>query len=258
MVNAINSAITAKAVRHRGLPRRPEGVQRPDRPGAQARIPVLATTPTPQNNRLAYIGQDLYLSGYEMGQRIVDLVGSGDVALFIATPGQLNIQPRIDGAKAAIKQFGKGKIKTPRRSPPARSSTTSWRRSTRTTSVTRTSRGCSPSTPARRRASARSCRSTASRRRASRPAATTWGRPILKLIHSGPPGLHDRPAALLAGLAPRPPALLLQVLVRARCAVGHEHRHPVRDEGQREAVPDDEDALPRQLQQAEVPGHPAG
>ena len=65
-----------------------------------------------RTSRLAYIGQDLYLSGYNMGQRIVDLVGSGDVALFIATPGQLNIQPRIDGAIAAIKKFGKGKIKT--------------------------------------------------------------------------------------------------------------------------------------------------
>jgi simple sugar transport system substrate-binding protein len=47
-----------------------------------------------------------------MGQRIVKLVGSGDVALFIATPGQLNIQPRIDGATAAIKKFSGGKIKT--------------------------------------------------------------------------------------------------------------------------------------------------
>ena len=64
------------------------------------------------NERLAYIGQDLYASGYAMGQRIVNLVGSGDVALFIATPGQLNIQPRIDGATAAIKKFGAGKIKT--------------------------------------------------------------------------------------------------------------------------------------------------
>ena len=27
------------------------------------------------NKRLAYIGQDLYVSGYAMGQRIVDLVG---------------------------------------------------------------------------------------------------------------------------------------------------------------------------------------
>ena len=79
-------------------------------------IPVLAyNADVPAGNpnkRLAYIGQDLYASGYAMGQRIVNLVGEGDVALFIATPGQLNIQPRIDGATAAIKKFGAGKIKT--------------------------------------------------------------------------------------------------------------------------------------------------
>jgi simple sugar transport system substrate-binding protein len=58
------------------------------------------------NNRLCYVGQDLYGSGFEMGRRIVDLVGSGKVALFIATPGQLNIQPRIDGALDAIAESG--------------------------------------------------------------------------------------------------------------------------------------------------------
>jgi simple sugar transport system substrate-binding protein len=42
-----------------------------------------------------------------MGKRILELVPSGDVALFIATPGALNIQPRIDGALDAIKQSGK-------------------------------------------------------------------------------------------------------------------------------------------------------
>ena len=31
----------------------------------------------------------------------------GEVVGFIATPGQLNIQPRLDGAKAAIKESGK-------------------------------------------------------------------------------------------------------------------------------------------------------
>ena len=36
----------------------------------------------------------------------MELVGSGKVALFIATPGQLNIQPRIDGAMAAIEESG--------------------------------------------------------------------------------------------------------------------------------------------------------
>src|SRR4051794_12971328 len=57
--------------------------------------------------RMAYIGQDLYASGFAMGQRILKLVPKGDIALFIATPGALNIQPRIDGALAAIKQSGK-------------------------------------------------------------------------------------------------------------------------------------------------------
>ena len=55
---------------------------------------------------MAYIGQDLYGSGFEMGKRIVELVGEGPVALFIATPGQLNIQPRIDGAIDAIEESG--------------------------------------------------------------------------------------------------------------------------------------------------------
>jgi simple sugar transport system substrate-binding protein len=59
------------------------------------------------NKRLCYIGQDLFLSGKGLGQRIVELVPEGEVVGFIATPGQLNIQPRLDGAKAAIKESGK-------------------------------------------------------------------------------------------------------------------------------------------------------
>lgn len=58
------------------------------------------------NERLAYIGQDNYQSGLELGARIVTLCKSGDVYLFIATPGQQNIQPRIDGALDAIRDSG--------------------------------------------------------------------------------------------------------------------------------------------------------
>ena len=58
------------------------------------------------NKRLAYVGQDNYQSGLELGARIVSLVESGDVYLFIATPGQQNIQPRIDGALDAIRDSG--------------------------------------------------------------------------------------------------------------------------------------------------------
>ena len=60
-----------------------------------------------QNKRLAYIGQDNYQSGLELGARVVRLCSRGDVYLFIATPGQENIQPRIDGALDAIRDSGK-------------------------------------------------------------------------------------------------------------------------------------------------------
>jgi simple sugar transport system substrate-binding protein len=59
------------------------------------------------NKRLAYVGQDNYQSGLELGARIVGLVESGDVYLFIATPRQQNIQPRIDGALDAIRDSGR-------------------------------------------------------------------------------------------------------------------------------------------------------
>jgi simple sugar transport system substrate-binding protein len=59
------------------------------------------------NKRLAYIGQDNYRSGLALGSRIVTLVDRGDVYLFIATPGQQNIQPRIDGALDAIRDSGR-------------------------------------------------------------------------------------------------------------------------------------------------------
>ncbi len=59
------------------------------------------------NARLAYIGQDNYQSGLELGARVVSLVEQGDVYFFIATPNQQNIQPRMDGALDAIRDSGK-------------------------------------------------------------------------------------------------------------------------------------------------------
>jgi simple sugar transport system substrate-binding protein len=107
MVNAFNSAISSKvdgiAVALVDLKAFNAPVQR----ALDADIPVVGyNADAADNARLAYIGQDLFVSGQEMGKRIVDLVGEGDVALFIATPGALNIQPRIDGAIDAIKQSG--------------------------------------------------------------------------------------------------------------------------------------------------------
>jgi simple sugar transport system substrate-binding protein len=55
------------------------------------------------SNRLAYVGQALYISGQQLGTKIKALVpGGGDVAIFIATPGSGNIQPRYDGAVSVL------------------------------------------------------------------------------------------------------------------------------------------------------------
>ena len=111
MVNAMDAAIASKADAIAVAIVDPDAFNAPTAAALNAGIPVFsynADAPANSGNkRLAYIGQDLYHSGYQMGQRIVDLVGSGHVGLFIATPGQLNIQPRIDGAAAAIKASGK-------------------------------------------------------------------------------------------------------------------------------------------------------
>jgi len=111
MVNAMDAAIAAKADAIAVAIVDPKGFDTPTDRALQAGIPVFsynADAPAGgANRRLAYIGQDLYQSGVDMGGRIISLVDSGLVPIFIATPGQLNIQPRFDGAKAAIEKSGK-------------------------------------------------------------------------------------------------------------------------------------------------------
>ena len=104
MVNAMNSAVSA-GVHGIGISLVDlHAFNGPTDAALKAGIPVVAyNADAAGNSRLAYIGQDLFLSGQEMGKHIVSLVPSGDVALFIATPGALNIQPRINGALDTLK-----------------------------------------------------------------------------------------------------------------------------------------------------------
>jgi simple sugar transport system substrate-binding protein len=109
MVNAMNTAITGGANGIGVCLIDKKAFNGPTDAALKAKIPVVSyNADEPSNSRLCYIGQDLFLSGQEMGQRIVQLVPSGDVALFIATPGSANIQPRIDGAQDTLKKSGKG------------------------------------------------------------------------------------------------------------------------------------------------------
>jgi simple sugar transport system substrate-binding protein len=111
MINAFNAAISAKADGIAVCVVDKSAFEAPIKRALAKGIPVVAYNAdgarAGTKARMAYIGQALYESGFAMGQRIATMVPKGDVALFIATPGALNIQPRIDGALAAIKQSGK-------------------------------------------------------------------------------------------------------------------------------------------------------
>jgi simple sugar transport system substrate-binding protein len=113
MVNATNNAISAKADGIALAVVDKNAFNAPVNQALAAGIPVVSynadgAKDDPGTNRLAYIGQGLYDSGFQLGQRaLASGLDSGDVVGFIATPGQLNIQPRIDGASDAIKQSGK-------------------------------------------------------------------------------------------------------------------------------------------------------
>jgi simple sugar transport system substrate-binding protein len=113
MVNATKTAISAKADGIALAVVDKNAFKAPVDQALSAGIPVVSynadgAKDDPGTNRLAYIGQGLYDSGFQLGQRaIASGLDSGNVVGFIATPGQLNIQPRIDGASDAIKQSGK-------------------------------------------------------------------------------------------------------------------------------------------------------
>src|ERR687898_186271 len=110
MVDAMDTAISGNANGIAVSVVDPVAFNKPIQKALDNDIPVIAYNANGKgpgtNPALAYVGQDLFQSGVEMGKRIVSLVEEGLVALFIATPGQLNIQPRIDGAKQAIEDSG--------------------------------------------------------------------------------------------------------------------------------------------------------
>ncbi|MCW3031751.1 MAG: simple sugar transport system substrate-binding protein [Solirubrobacteraceae bacterium] len=107
MVNAINTAVTSGADGIAVALIDLHAFNAPVEAAIKAGIPVVAYNADAVGNaRLAYIGQDLKKAGEKMGERIKAAVGSGEVGLFIATPGSANLQPRIEGAEKVLKGTG--------------------------------------------------------------------------------------------------------------------------------------------------------
>jgi simple sugar transport system substrate-binding protein len=113
MVSATNAAISAKANGIAVAVISATAFTTPVSNAMNDGIPTVSynadgNTGDPGTNRLAYIGQDLFVSGQALGQKIAaSMPNGGDAVGFIATPGTANIQPRIDGAKAALAASGK-------------------------------------------------------------------------------------------------------------------------------------------------------
>ncbi len=84
-----------------------EAFNQPTEDALSIGIPVIGYNADTPNSRLAYVGQSLYQSGYNIAQRWLPMVEQGGkVMLSIATPGSLNLQPRLDGYIQAIKDAG--------------------------------------------------------------------------------------------------------------------------------------------------------
>ena len=117
MVSFLQTAISAKANGIATTVINATGFTTPVMDAMNAGIPVVTYnadgvytangTPNIGTNRLCYVGQALYLSGQQLGERIKSLVTTpGEIVIFIATPGTGNIQPRFDGAASVLKPAG--------------------------------------------------------------------------------------------------------------------------------------------------------
>ena len=116
MVAQINAAVAAKAAGIATTLTDSTSFTTPVVNAMSAGIPVVSYNadgsvtkgvPDIGTNRLCYVGQALYTSGQQLGERIKSLVPTpGEIVIFIATPGQANIQPRYDGAAAVLTAAG--------------------------------------------------------------------------------------------------------------------------------------------------------
>ena len=128
MVDAFNAAIAAKVDGIFTTLIDPKAFNAPTDAALAAGIPVIGynadakagTSVHPAcgcgallNNRMSYVGQPLYDSGVNLGNMIMKYIPDpkAKIGLFIATPGSLNIEPRIDGASDVLAANGYTNVK---------------------------------------------------------------------------------------------------------------------------------------------------
>jgi len=112
MVDQINTAVNARVDGIATSLIAKTSFNKPIAAALKAGIPVVSyNAAEPTAGALSYIGQDLFQAGVQLGQHVQQLLpNGGEIALFIATPGAANIQPRINGAQSVLKGNSKFKI----------------------------------------------------------------------------------------------------------------------------------------------------
>ena len=225
MVNAMNTAIASKADGIAVALIDLHAFNEPTEKALAAGIPVIAYNADAEGNkRLAYVGQDLKLAGEKMAERILEKVPSGEVALFIATPGSANLQPRIEGAEKVLKAKGISThaVATGANVSEEQPAIEAFYKSHTGVKGMYSVDGGSTESLGQSDAEARA--EGQSPRRRLRPHRTDAEPDQSRL-----PRIHDRPAAVHAGVRPGDAAVLLQGVGHADRTVRSEHRAEVRD-----------------------------
>ncbi|MGH2344029.1 MAG: sugar ABC transporter substrate-binding protein [Chloroflexota bacterium] len=108
MVSAMEGAISARVAGIAVALVDAKAFNKPTKDALSVGIPVIGyNADTTGNARLAYVGQSLYQSGYNIASKWLPMLKKGShVMLSIATPGSLNLQPRLNGYIQAIKDAG--------------------------------------------------------------------------------------------------------------------------------------------------------
>ena len=177
MVNAFEAAIAAGADGIAVSLVDLEAFNDPIQQALDAGIPVVSYNADAPNARMAYVGQDLYGSGFAMGERIVEIVGEGKVGVVHRHPWPAE-HPAAHrrGARrdhrVRCRHRGRGhRYRPPPRGAAQRHRGVVPRQHRRRRDVRRRRHAV-------RRPSPRSCSArTHETRGSSAPAATTWSRP---------------------------------------------------------------------------------
>jgi simple sugar transport system substrate-binding protein len=108
LVKAVDSAVSSKADGIALTLVNAAALERPIGAALAAGIPVVGyhAQSGSTDPRVAFVGQNAYAAGLQVGRRIAALVRTGEVALFVTERGVPPVEPRVRGVLAGLRRSG--------------------------------------------------------------------------------------------------------------------------------------------------------